>query len=100
MIKSLSVVHIRYSVSVVLTWLFQLLGMPTLIANVNGPRADDIDQLARIECSDKFALAALSGSELLDVANHLAHFDVTVEQRLEDFSRSSLQLYKYSVTGI
>ena len=49
-----------------------------LIADVNRARAEDIAQLAGVECGNQLAFAAKARSELLHEANHLALFDVAV----------------------
>ena len=53
-----------------------------LITNWNRLGTDNVDQFTRVEGDDDFAVAALSRSEFLHVANHLAQFDVTATEKM------------------
>jgi hypothetical protein len=46
---------------------------------MNGTRADNVAQFARIERGNQFALAAESRKELVGEADHLSRFHVTGE---------------------
>ena len=49
-----------------------------LVTDVTGTRANNVAQLARVESSNKFALTVEARHELLDEADHLSRFYITV----------------------
>lgn len=54
-----------------------------LVADVDWSRADNVAQFARVESGDQFAFAAESRDELLDVADHLSRFHVTLHNEMQ-----------------
>ena len=54
-----------------------------LITNWNWLGTNDVDQLIRAEGNNYFTVSTLFRSEFLHMANYLAHFDVTVIDKIE-----------------
>ena len=78
MVATLVRLHIQNSGSWVFIKIITRVRLASLIADWNHLGADDIDQFARVERDYYLAVATVSWSELLHVADHFAHFDVTV----------------------
>ena len=50
-----------------------------LVTDVNGARANNVTQFARVECCNQFALTTEPWNEFLDVADHFSRFHITIE---------------------
>ena len=59
-----------------------------LVTDVNGTRANNVAQFARVESGNQFALTAESRNELLGETDHLSRFHVTGEHNFAEFFKS------------
>ena len=77
----------RFKVQIVMLkelflWSSRMVSMSNiLVTDVNGTRANNVAQFARVESGNQFALTAESRKELVGETDHLSGFHVTGESR-------------------